>query len=111
MLVQIIFIQSSQLWMVFARFFGLRRTQVCFLLHLVEVNFEPLSSFPIQRPVFKTLNFHLSGGVSFPHYVIVLHPHLLNVSTVFPTDISDMTTLYKPIFGLGGGIRHMSLQV
>ena len=28
----------------------------------------------------------------------------------FPTDSSDMTTLYKPIFGLGGGIRHMYMS-
>merc|ERR1712032_617072 len=29
---------------------------------------------------------------------------------LFPTDSFDMTILYKPIFGLGGGIRHMSLH-
>ena len=30
---------------------------------------------------------------------------------LFPTDYFDMTILYKPIFGLGGGIRHKYSQV
>ena len=34
--------------------FGLQRTQDHFLIHLGEVNFEQLSSVPIQRPAFKT---------------------------------------------------------
>ena len=137
MLVQIIFIfiQSSRLWMVFARFFGLRRTKVCFLIHMDEVNFQHLSSVPIQCPafqtggflhtvrftsfhcllvvvasIFQTHNFILSRGVYIPPYGILLSPHILNVSSVFPTDTSDMITLYKPIFGLGGGIRHMYMS-
>ena len=118
--------------MVFARFFGLRRTKVCFLIHMDEVNFQHLSSVPIQCPafqtggflhtvrftsfhcllvvvasIFQTHNFILSRGVYIPPYGILLSPHILNVSSVFPTDTSDMTTLYKPIIGLGGGIHHI----
>ena len=56
------------------------------------------------HPVLSSL---LSGGVTLPPSEGVHSTHLLKVSTDLPKDTFAMTTLYKPIIGLGGGICHI----
>ena len=57
--------------------------------------------------ILQPQNFLLSGGISICPYGIVLSTYLLKVYNVSPMDTSNITTLYKPIIGLGGDIRHI----
>ena len=45
--------------------------------------------------------------MNLPPSGVVRSTHLLKVSTDLPKDTFDMTTLYKPIIDLGGGICHI----
>ena len=62
---------------------------------LPTVNLPPIFSSLLSKGV----TLHPSGGVH--------STHLLKVSTDLPKDTLAMTTLYKHIIGLRGGIRHI----